>query len=382
MIKDPYQLIDKCRYLCYSNDYPFYYMIFTNDTLDLEIDNYNYNNRSYYYDLRGISDILYRFNNTDNNTQKFVLNRPLCYELSNENLKEKFKGCNRIIYIPKTDSYHCFECNYPYMMDNKTNTCKPIERDNTTSYYCEDEIIGNNSHPLYNCTKCRYSYQAFVSYDFGIKKCISKDKAGLEGCLEANASTKYINTLYNCSACEMYYLPYYSKFYQRNICQNVFEKVIRRKNISLDIFEGQEYIEAQNGSCPSTYFTPNGTNCYKCDNDIVGMPGCNGDCNFSVKRNNTIICKGECKEGYIESSEGVCESCDTINPGCYKCHVENNSDYSIIPSSKIFQCDNCLEGYIKDEDGTCKKCSELGIGDCEKCALDENSKRYKCIKCS
>ena len=380
MIKDPYQLINKCVYICSKNRYPFYYMIFTNNTLNLEIDNYN--NISY-YDLREISNILYNFNYTDNNTQNFVLNRPLCYELSNEALKKKFEGCNRIIYIPKTNSYHCYDCNFLYMMDNKTNTCKLIERNDSISEQCKGDNIGNESYPFYTCHNCSYD-QALVSYDFGIKDCIPKYTPGLENCLEANASTKYLNTLYNCSACDIHFLPYYSKFYQRNICQNIFEKIVKKNNISLDIFEGQEYIEAQNGECPSSYFSPNGTYCYKCDNDIVGMPGCKGDCNFSFERYNEIVCKGECKEGYIESSEGICESCDSINPGCYKCHVENNSNYIIIKSSKIFQCDNCLEGYIKIEDGTCKKCSDidLGLGDCEKCELDENSKNYKCTKCA
>ena len=363
MIKDPYQLIEKCRYICGINGYPIYYMIFTNNGLNLEIDNYN--NISY-YDLREISYILYNFNYTDNKTQNFVLNRSLCYEISNGNLEEKFKGCNRIIYIPKTNSYHCFDCSYLYMMDNKTNTCKLIER--------------NNSISDHNCT----SGQALVSYDFGIKDCISKYSISeLRNCLEANASTKYLNTSYNCSSCDTYYLPYYSKFYKRNICHNAFEKITKKNNISLDIFEGQEYIEAQNGGCPSSYFSPNGTYCYKCDNDIVGMPGCKGDCNFSLERYNEIICKGECKEGYLESSEGICESCDSINPGCYKCHVENNTNYIRRKSSKIFQCDNCLEGYIKTiEDGICKKCSKLGLGDCEKCEIDENSKSYKCTKCA
>ena len=33
------------------------------------------------------------------------------------------------------------------------------------------------------------------------------------------------------------------------------------------------------------------------------MPECKGDCNFSSKRYNEIICEKECKERYIESSD-------------------------------------------------------------------------------
>ena len=103
MIKDPYQLIDKYSTLCKNNSYyPYIYVPFANNTLNLEFDNYN--NKSAFNDWREISNILYNFNYTDNNTQNFVLNRPLCYELSNEALKKKFEGCNRIIYIPKANS--------------------------------------------------------------------------------------------------------------------------------------------------------------------------------------------------------------------------------------------------------------------------------------
>ena len=40
------------------------------------------------------------------------------------------------------------------------------------------------------------------------------------------------------------------------------------------------------------------------------------------RRNDIIKCQGECKTGYIEASEGVCASCDSINEGCYECHYE------------------------------------------------------------
>jgi hypothetical protein len=38
------------------------------------------------------------------------------------------------------------------------------------------------------------------------------------------------------------------------------------------------------------------------------MPGCAGECNFSLYRNRLILCEGECKEGYIETSKGICEN--------------------------------------------------------------------------
>jgi len=380
MIKDKNRIIYKCEKLCNSNEFPFIYMLFTNGELDLEADNYK--NISDFQDIININKIFHDFNYLDNNTKTFVMNMPLCYDISHENLKKKFEGCDKVLYIPKTNSYHCLECKIQFKMDNQTDTCILFEIDDYIPFSCEGENIGNESYPLYTCHKCISDDFSLVSYDFGIKDCIADYIPELEGCLEANATTKHINILYDCTVCQTNYLPYYSKFYQRNICQNIFKKIIKKKNFSLDIFKGQEYTETKNGSCPRSYFSPNGIYCYKCDNDIVGMPGCKGDCDFSLKRYNDIICKGECKEGYLESSKGICEFCGSINRGCYKCHYENNSNYLFSKKTRKFQCDYCLEGYIKTLDGTCKKCSDIGLGNCKKCEIDENSKNYKCIICS
>ena len=53
------------------------------------------------------------------------------------------------------------------------------------------------------------------------------------------------------------------------------------------------------------------------------MYGCKGECSFSLKRNNSLKCLGGCKDGYIETSEGICEVCNKVNEGCNKCHYEN-----------------------------------------------------------
>ena len=59
-------------------------------------------------------------------------------------------------------------------------------------------------------------------------------------------------------------------------------------------------MKTNNGTCEKEYlFSPDGEYCYKCDNEIIGMPGCKGVCNYSLKRNQTLKCEGECKTGYI-----------------------------------------------------------------------------------
>ena len=142
----------------------------------------------------------------------------------------------------------------------------------------------------------------------------------------------------------------------------------------MDLYKNETSIKAgSEGVCQSQYFTPDGQNCYKCDNENVGMPGCNGECSFSLRRYNSILCVGGCKEGYIESLPGVCESCEEYNEGCSQCHYDSNYlDDSIIKVKGKFTCDACKEGYTDNGEGMCVKCSDK-IDYCNACEKDEES---------
>ena len=98
------------------------------------------------------------------------------------------------------------------------------------------------------------------------------------------------------------------------------------------------------------------------------MPGCKGECSFSTDRYNMISCESECKEGYIESSKGICKTCNLINEGCKQCHYENDYpiDYIGIKKSRRFQCDYCDEGYLLTKEGKCITCQYL-FWRCEEC---------------
>ena len=63
-----------------------------------------------------------------------------------------------------------------------------------------------------------------ITLENGVKICIQEES--LENCLEADANTTYANTLYNCTSCKFNYWPYYSGYYGRKICQNIFEPII------------------------------------------------------------------------------------------------------------------------------------------------------------
>ena len=250
--------------------------------------------------------------------------------------------------------------------------------------YCSHINIGNNSNPIYSCEGCYSKDKTLVAYDNGIKSCESNDIA-LVGCTEADIiSTEYLNNEYSCTSCSLYYINYYSKFYQRNMCHNVFEKITKTKEITFDEYKDEESIPIEeNGVCKKKYFTPDEKNCYKCDNENIGMQGCKGSCSFSLERNNTIICKDGCKDGYIESSKGICEKCENVNEGCYQCHYENNypADFTGTKRERRFHCDYCKDGYIKSPNGKCLTCKNLGFDDCAQCQKGDSIGNYKCTKC-
>ena len=211
-----------------------------------------------------------------------------------------------------------------------------------------------------------------------ISFCVRPDSS-LKNCLSAEANTTYINTKYDCTDCLINYLPYESKFYERKICHNIFEEIKYTQEINYAEYNGK--ISAREGKCENNkFFTPDGKYCYKCDNSDIGMTGCKSKCNFSLKRNNALKCLDGCKDGYIESSEGICEYCDKYNNGCKKCHYEKEYpiNYLGIKRQRRFLCDECEQNYIKI-DGECISCVTIMINECLNCKMENNE--YKCIQC-
>ena len=147
--------------------------------------------------------------------------------------------------------------------------------------------------------------------------------------------------------------------------------LVNSKVLSSNEYKGiDKDTDVENGKCsiPNT-FTPDGENCYLCNNYKVGMPGCEGSCTYSLERNNIIECEGKCLSGYLETSKGVCESCDIVNKGCLNC-IYNESypvGHSDFKRQRRFECIECHEGYHLEKDGYCYNCSELGFSYCEKC---------------
>ena len=358
----------------YFNDRGYYYFFFTSSLNDL-------------FSIYG-NDLKYSFIKNG-----FCVNTSL--------YSEDFNNCERIIYIVENDTYKCVMCKYDYYLDNTTNIC--IYKYNNKDEYkdednyeeneniylegtndCYSENKGTESDPIYSCKRCYNRNNVLVTTENDVKYC-EYQKDGLDNCLEAKVDTTYINPLYNCTSCSFNYLPYYSEFFERKICQNIYAELITEKEIYLEPFNEVENATAKNGTCEKkNFFTPNGEYCYPCNNEKVGMAGCKGSCTFSLKRNRNIKCEGGCEEeGYIESSEGICESCSSINEGCAKCHYETDypSNYIGIKRKRRFVCDACESDFIMSN-GKCLQCSDVGLYNCDQCEIDnEKENTFKCTKC-
>ena len=295
---------------------------------------------------------------------------------------ENLKFCKEAYFYPGNNTYLCIRCINQYTLYNGTCICQKII-DNS----CNVGNIGTEIIPIYDCielNKRGHNY-IIITNENGDKQYI-ESKGELIGCVEAVENTTYINSKYNCTKCSFMYIPYFNKYFDRIICQNIKGPIMKEHNISFELFDvTKEKVNTTNGTCEKNYlFTPDGDFCYKCDNNLVGMPGCKGECNFSLKRNNPLKCEGGCKTGYIESSEGICSPCGAISKGCHECHYDNDypSEYKGIKRLRRFVCDYCEEGYIQSPSGECLDCNDLGLDHCTKCEVDiKDSNNYICIQC-
>ena len=377
---------DKCSFNSILNNYDKFYGICSNfcknsnnqnviiiltktsTNNEFSINNFDYDDYNIFIDIIKSSDkIKVCLNNSGEGG-----------EYSPENLK----GCQEAFYFPENNSYICRYCFTGYSMNDETNLCTKINSDS-----CEIQNVGTELKPKYRCNGVYDIFKTFllVTNENGDQELIEA-KEDLEGCVEADEETTYINSKYNCSKCTSGYIPFYSEFYERNICQDIKGKIIKGKNISYEIYNKvKEKVKAVNKICEKRYFfTPDEEYCYKCDDELVGIPGCKGGCNYSLQRDKQLKCEGGCKTGYIESSDGICSPCSSINKGCYECHYEDKYPIGYLGNKRKrrFVCDFCEEGYAQSPTGECSDCKDLGLNNCLKCAVDQNNnENYVCTKC-
>ena len=298
-----------------------------------------------------------------------------------ENAPENLKHCKNAYYYPDNKTYTCYSCEIYYYLNRNTHLC-----DKTYVDPCSFENVGTELMPDYRCVIDKN----YNSITFALIMNENNDIQYLENdgelkhCVEAKENTSFIESKYNCTKCLSIAIPYYSRYYERIICKNIQDQTNEKELISYEIYnQTQDKAKAINGICEKDYlFTPDGKDCYRCDDEKVGMVGCKGSCTFSNEKNIHLKCDGKCKIGYIESSEGVCTLCSLINKGCYECHYENEypKEYQGIKRKRRFACDYCMEGYMISFSGKCVSCDSLGLDNCNKCKVDSNND-YICTKC-
>lgn len=118
--------------------------------------------------------------------RNIIGNMQLCLNTSNEDFKNQFHMCYRVIYIPTNKSYQRFECYGGYYLNYTNNTCLRNIEDNEPEKNC---IVDKNAS-VYSCQSCYNSDQTLVTFETGIKECIYDNL--LENCIEAIIQLMYI----------------------------------------------------------------------------------------------------------------------------------------------------------------------------------------------
>ena len=236
-----------------------------------------------------------------------IENGNLCINNIDENIE--LRKCIEIEYT-SSKKYKCSKCINGYKLDSSNNQCvqiKEIEEKNTSKKECNNNTIEIEEDGFTFC---------------------EEPIGELEGCSNGTkADTQYLKTKYNCYNCSLNYMPFFSSFYNRTICLGaVAPPQENEKKLAEDAYKGiDKDTSIENGTCSiKNTFTPDGKNCYLCKNKDVGMPGCDGSCTYSLFRNNIIECDGNCSLGFVETSKGVCESCQDVNKGCSNCSIFEN----------------------------------------------------------
>ena len=342
-------IYDECKKYCELNYY--------------QIVDYKDNNEK-------LENILKKKSNSDeeNDTKikDIIENGKLCIDNIVENTD--LRKCIKIEYDSNTKNYKCTKCVNGYQLVSSNNRCvqKTEVEKNITRQECNNETIVIKSEKDSFC---------------------EKPIGELEGCTNGTiANTEYVNTKYNCYNCLRDYIPKYSDYYKRTLCVYYLEQLVENsKALPKDAYKGiDKDTELKDGKCTiEETFTPDNETCYLCNNKQVGMPGCGGACTYSLKRINVIECEEKCISGYLETSKGVCESCDIVNKGCLNCTY--NKDYPVGYSDLIrqnrFECLECDEGYQLTSDGNCHHCTEFGFSYCDKCFKNKDNNELECKRC-
>ena len=116
-------------------------------------------------------------------------------------------------------------------------------------------------------------------------------------------------------------------------------------------------------TCENKYFLAlEGEVCVRCNDSLLGMTGCDGNCEMIKSERNVKCEENKCKEGFYEISPGACSICSLLSPYCTKCSYSNIAGQE----EKEFECLECDSNYyyLSPIDNTCKYCN---LPNCNKC---------------
>jgi hypothetical protein len=248
-------------------------------------------------------NLIYNFINNNNlkellnDTFNKLTNSYSCLNNNEKQIKNLYK-CKNALYTETNDydeKYECISCISGYSLDHDTKKCELTKEKN-----CEKENIIVGSEEMESCKKCYNDYDILVVAENGVKICETpfnssnprlfnkKTVPELEGCTEANVSTKYYYNEYNCTNCSYGYIPFYSSFYKAKICQYIYGEPESEKYFDSD----SKLVKCMKGDCPKESSNVYSNNVFDigngiifaCNDEEVGMEGCKGKCTFSKNR--------------------------------------------------------------------------------------------------
>ena len=229
---------NECKKYCEMNYYPI-------------IDYKDYNEKIENI-LKNILNISY--DSLEKEIKDIIENGNLCMNNIDEN--NELRKCFKIEYDLNLNAYKCSKCINGYHLVNSTNRyvqVTEIENKNITRQECNKETI-------------------FIKAE---KDTLCEKPIGeLQGCANGTkADTQYANTVYNCLNCSRGYRPQYSHYFKRTVCIRAISlPLINSQELPSDAYKGiDKDSDIEDGNClVKEAFTPDGENCYLCNNKKVG----------------------------------------------------------------------------------------------------------------
>ena len=176
-------------------------------------------------------------------------------------------GCIEANYNEKTKNYECFKCKKDFIYITNDKICKKYNDINISDYCLEAENLGSIEDSLYSCRECKNDLTLItINSTLLLKICYTR-QGNLSYCLEGKIDE---NGNLICTKC------------------------VENANLT------------SSGICECNYdsFGKNHKWCYKCDDEIEGIPGCKSEkgCNY-IHSNEELNCN-ECKEEYFNYTKG------------------------------------------------------------------------------